>query len=266
MTPLEQIDQPNPTRHLSRRVEEASLNAWPAMHQVLFDGWLLRFARGFTKRANSVVPLYPGEGYPGDQPLADKVRFCENLYARERLKTIFRLTSISDHQGLDDYLSGRGYAARDPTEVLTVTIDERPEPSNRLCLLPAQRWLDVYGELTGMPPAGTSASARALHGAILHGIPLPCAFAAIGNPDAPMACGLAVLEQDLVGLFDVVTRPDARRSGHGTELVGSLLSWAYEQGARRAYLQMVADNHAARGMYQRLGFEPLYRYWYRIAD
>lgn len=225
------------------------------MQQMLLDGWLLRFAQGFTKRANSVIPLYPG-----DQDVGDKVRFCENLYARERLKTIFRLTSVNGQEELDALLASRGYRHQETTEVLTRPLDEPLAASPRLCLLTTDRWLGVYSSLTGMPD-----SARALHGAILRGIPLPCAYAAIGTPEAPLACGLAVLEQDLVGLFDVVTHPAHRRAGCGTELVTSLLAWAVENGARRAYLQMVADNAPARGLYDNLGFTPLYRYWYRVS-
>jgi GNAT superfamily N-acetyltransferase len=241
---------------LARRVEEASLNAWPATTQLVVDGWLVRFTQGFTKRANSVIPLYPGY-----RDLAAKVRFCENLYARERLKTVFRITSIEGNDELDAYLAQRGYRRHDPTEVLYRPIaDDLPPAVQTLQLHPLRTWLDLYARLSGLP-----SGARPLHESILHRIALPCCHAAVGTPGDALACGLAVLEQDLVGLFDVVTREDVRRAGHGRALVAGLLDWGNRQGARVAYLQMVADNLPAAALYRDLGFRPLYRYWYRIS-
>ena len=79
-----------------------------------------------------------------------------------------------------------------------------------------------------------------------------------------IACGMAVLQGDHVGLFDIVTRKDLRRRGHGRQLVSGLLHWAKENGARRAYLQVTLDNEAAVSLYSGLGFVETYRYWYRI--
>lgn len=249
---------------LCRRVEEASLNAWPALQQMLFDGWLLRFTGGFTKRANSVVPLYSGL-----QPIEEKVRYCENLYAREALQTIFRLTSIHDNDALDQYLETRAYKLIDRTEVLTVELTgaaftggttDTTGSDFPLRLLHRDEWLGIYSELTGLP-----AAARLLHGAVLKGIQVECAFAVLGDPTQPLACGLAVAERDLLGLFDVVTHPDHRRSGCGRALVHSLLTWGHNQTCERAYLQVVAENAPARALYDVFDFKSCYHYWYRIA-
>ncbi len=191
---------------MGRRVEEASLNAWPAMRQIHLDGWLLRFAKGFTKRANSIIPLYPSV-----QPIPNKVAYCENLYARERLKTIFRLTSIAQAKALDDYLAGRGYEYRDPTRVLSAPLANQSLPklsSRRFDLISKDDWLALYTQLTRLPE-----HARALHGAILNGIQNTCAYAVLMEGKIPVACGLGVLEQELLGLFDVVTHVDHRQSG-----------------------------------------------------
>ncbi len=240
---------------LCRRVEEASLNAWPAFQQSLYDGWVLRFSRGFTKRANSIVPLYPAQQSP-----LEKVRYCENLYARERLKTIFRLTTVIDSDPLDAMLARRDYQRVDPTCVLARELTATRFPTTpHFREISRDRWLDAYAQATDMPDAG-----RRLHATLLAGICTPHVFGAIIAHGTPVAWGLAVIEAELVGLFDIVTHPEARRLGHARALVTSLIDWGQRGGARHAYLQVIESNQPARALYAQLGFENLYDYWYRI--
>jgi GNAT superfamily N-acetyltransferase len=258
-------------RILARRIEEASLNAWPAMRQSLLDGWILRFSRGFTKRSNSVIPLYPSLQANSSENLLEKIRYCENLYAAEQLQTVFRLTSMGiaseadpadtdfDVGGLDQLLSERGYAFDDTSLVLTST-DLPDQSMNAIRMLPLADWLPVYCRLTGMLEPASE-----LHRIILKGITGNCGFATIPVGDQPIACGLAVVEHDLVGLFDIFTHPEFRGQGAARKLVIDLLAWARSQGAQRAYLQVLATNSVAARLYDTLNFEEIYRYWYRIS-
>ena len=146
---------------LCRRVEEASLNAWPALQQSLLDGWVLRFSRGFTKRANSIVPLYPSQ-----QTAIEKIRYCENLYSRERLKTIFRLTTVMEAASLDALLEQRGYQHVDPTRVLVCELEGTSfAVETAFHEVPRDAWLDAYAGAADVPPAG-----QQLHAMLLAGI------------------------------------------------------------------------------------------------
>jgi len=46
-----------------QRIEELSMNALPALSTVFLNGWILRFSNGYTRRANSVNPIYPSIQY-----------------------------------------------------------------------------------------------------------------------------------------------------------------------------------------------------------
>jgi ribosomal protein S18 acetylase RimI-like enzyme len=246
---------------LAHRIEEASMNAWPAMQQILLDGWVLRFSRGFTKRANSIVPVYPAFGSESDEALLEKIRYCENLYAREQLQTVFRLTSVNATSSprLDALLEARGYRVQERTDVLTRPLSAANPPS-RVNLLPVDQWLQAYCRLTGMEEP-----AAALHSVILKAIAGECGFAVLDQDQAPQACGLGVVEHDLIGLFDIYTHPAYRRSGLATILVKGLLRFGQLAGASRAYLQVVAENRPALELYAKLGFQRSHEYWYRIA-
>ncbi|MBC7237208.1 MAG: GNAT family N-acetyltransferase [Chloroflexi bacterium] len=248
---------------LTRRIEEAALNAWPALQQMLYDGWLLRFAEGFTKRANSVTPLYDAH-----IELWQKIAFCEGCYRERGLPPIFRLTPFAQPGNLDRALAERGYALRDPTWTLWLDLSTwRGPPSS---MTPYEErlepWLALYARFSGVGTDGAAWAQQRVHGQLLSMIPGRRLLASVADGECTVGCGLGVLQDDLFGLFDIIIDPARRCRGHGTRLVAGMLSWAARQGARLAYLQVTEANTAAQRLYRRLGFAALYRYWYRIAE
>jgi GNAT superfamily N-acetyltransferase len=240
------------------RLEEVALNAWPALRQLLCDGWVLRFADGYTKRANSANPLYPSR-----TPLDEQIAWCERCYAEQRQPAIFRLTSCLAPPALDATLERHGLQLLDPSLVMTRDLrDPLPQPAGTLTLHfeeDANTWLDLYDRLSGQ------ASARHnTHHAILQAIQSRRYLCCAVVDDQVVGCGLAVLENQYVGLFDIVIEQQQRGQGYGTKMVAAMLDWARGQGAAWAYLQVVAANAPARHVYEKLGFREAYRYWYRV--
>jgi len=239
-----------------RRIEEAGLNSWPALQQLLFDGWLLRFAQGYTKRANSVTPLYSSL-----LPVEEKIAWCEHLYQEKQLPAIFRLLSFSgESQQLDQLLAQRGYAALDRTLVWSLKLPDEPIPENpALRIMALADWLSIYAQWSDR-----YSTLQHVHREILGRISSPIISAVLYQQGTCVACGLGVLEHEAFGLFDIVTDPEQRRKGYGTQLVTSMLHWGKQHGAQYAYLQVVGTNLAAQQMYVKLGFQERYQYWYRL--
>jgi GNAT superfamily N-acetyltransferase len=171
------------------------------------------------------------------------------------------LTTVVESDPLDALLEARGYQRVDFTRVLMRDLaDARFAAHPAFVQLPRAQWLEAYARIAAVPAAG-----QQLHALLLAGIRTEHVFGMIANTDGPVACGIAVVERELVGLFDIVTDPDARRHGHARALVESLLGWAASRGAHNAYLQVVNTNEPGRALWQQLGFGDLYHYWYRVA-
>ena len=245
--------------NLIRRIEEASFNAWPALNVLLYDGWLLRFANGYTKRANSVNGLYQGS-----QKTEAKIDYCEAVYKQQQLRPIFRLTPLITPGDLDHHLQARDYKQIDHTSVQLLDLNEiEASHSGRAVILPdrggIESWLRSFHELN---PQRMDA---ATHARMLHNIVgTRCLMVLIVNGGV-VACGLAVADGDYFGLFDIITAVEHRRKGYGMELTASLLAWGLAMNSRYAYLQVMTNNAPANYLYQRLGFQEIYRYWYRVA-
>ena len=193
------------------------------MQQTLLDGWVLRFSKGFTKRSNSIVPLYSA---CDESHVEDKIRYCENLYAREQLQTVFRIPSFLPDEmpqvgTLDGLLEKRGYQVQETSRVLCCNIPQppdKPKPLAQAKFLALNEWLSVYCDLTGM-----AEPAQALHRIILNSIGGECGFLVLYHANQPVACGLGVLERELVGIFDIFTHEQARNQGFARCTLQSLI-------------------------------------------
>ncbi len=240
-----------------RMYEELQLNAWPALQTLMVDGWILRFANGYTKRANSVQSLYPST-----MPFHEKIDECESLYHSKGLPAVFKLTEIPEAADLDAALEQRGYALIDPVSVQVRNLDVLPQPFHgdvTLSPVITDEWLQDFCEL--------HPSHREHHGTIREMFThhkLDCCFAALKRDGRTVACGLAVSQHGRVGLFDIVTDQTYRRQGLAESLILHLLHWAKENHAHEAYLQVLKENTAALRLYEKLGFEENYPHWYRI--
>ena len=76
------------------------------------------------------------------------------------------------------------------------------------------------------------------------------------------ASGVAAYAEDWVGFRGIEVAPEHRRQGLALVVMDALLEWGAERGATTAYLQVLADNAPAIGLYERLGFTTHHAYRY----
>jgi ribosomal protein S18 acetylase RimI-like enzyme len=237
----------------ARRLEELSLNSSAPPGQLLYDGWLLRLLPGKAKRARSVNAVYPST-----RALDEKIDYCERLYGKARLPTLFRITPFVQPAGLEAELERRGYVVFDTTSVESAPISGTRSAAGEATPMNLRAWVDAVGELRGSPPEH-----RGAHLARLEGMPLTLRAVAVERAGRVVATGLTIVEDDCAGLFDIITAEGERRQGHARTVVAALLDVARELGARHAYLQVESGNEPARRLYRQFGFAERYQYWYR---
>jgi ribosomal protein S18 acetylase RimI-like enzyme len=246
------------------RYEDAGLNASQPPEQVLYDGWLVRFAPGRAKRARSINAIVAGR-----LPLQEKINACRALFTRSQLPLLFRITPFTQPATLDAELARAGLRAVDESRVMAAPLDavqradNAPGCASELTLREPDivEFAGVVGHLRASPTVQIDGHRRRLQAS-----PLAATRLLVERDGAPVAAGQIVYDANgLAGVYDVVTAESQRGQGIGGWLTRALLSRAAERSVRIAYLQVDVGNEAARRIYQQLGFVDRYAYWYRVA-
>jgi GNAT superfamily N-acetyltransferase len=248
--------------NLHEQVEETCMNAWPALKEVRYDGWLIRLANGATRRTNSVNVVGKGR-----RPLLEKIAYAESIYRAHGQPAYFRLLSTAAPE-LEQILDARGYRAEDETCTLYMNFAKHrpPKPDDAIFTdthegRPTREWLEAHR----IHSRRTKEEAAVLHGVLDH-VAVPAFFAEARGEGGEIAsvafCGI---HEKLACVQWVVTDPAQRRMGLSHATLAALLTRARSAGATGACLQVVAANAPAIALYERLGFDKeLYRYHYRV--
>ena len=246
---------------LAARVEDVCMNAWPALQEIHYDGWLIRLAGGHTRRVNSVNQLRNGA-----LPFSEKILYCEDVYRRHGLRPYFRILSTTG-RALQDALDARGYSAEDESNTLFMDFAEIAPPAPAFDVgmtlsTPDAQWLEAYALLHDLSPADGVRMNQ-----ILNQIAVPGVYAALRDESgAIVSLAKGAVHDGIVCINMVATGGAVRRRGYSRACVSAILRWAEgEHGAKGACLQVLADNAPAILMYEQLGFvHELYRYHYRV--
>ncbi|MFB8379264.1 GNAT family N-acetyltransferase [Streptomyces rubiginosohelvolus] len=233
--------------------------AWQPVESEALGDWRLRAAGGFTRRANSVLPL----GDPG-LPLGEAFGRVRHWYEERGLPAYVQTATGAEgtQELLCAELEEHGWRREVSAEVRIAALapvgDREAEVSAvRLTREPDAAWLARYQRFSTPGP----------HVLRVLGSGPSVWFATVpGSGDAPDAIGRCVVDGRWAGFMAVEVAPEQRRRGLATTVMTALARRALDEGAWAAWLQVEEDNEGARALYDGMGFAGHHRYHhYRSA-
>jgi N-acetylglutamate synthase len=221
----------------------------PADEHRLGD-WVLRANGGFTRRANSLLPL----GRP-DRPLDDALAFAHDWYAERGLPVQLHVPTEA-RRLLDAELGERGWPADQHTQVLVARLDALAAVDGsavEVATTPDDAWLALYRGGRGLTEPARSLLTR--HDTV--------AFASLRLDGRTVAVGRGAVDDGWLGVMAVEVEPGRRRRGLAAAVMAALWQWGAQREAQRGYLQVSADNAPAIALYTKLGYWVHHDYHYR---
>ena len=252
------LDNAAPLADEVRALEELTLATSPAIHQWLYDGWVVRASGNEVRRANSATVFYPSS-----IALDEKIGVVEDWYRQHHQAAMFRVNETLTPPELDRLLAKRGYTREMDTLMMTLDISSLVPA---LAVAPGLRVVernsvDGIADVHQLKGSSDYMAARdAARQSLWRGAEQ---YLALKSINGLIACGMARIQNGHVGIFTMRTAENFRGKGYAGVLVSHLLAWARQHDAHTAFLQVDQTNEAALKVYRRFGFTSRYGYWQR---
>lgn len=236
-------------------LERVIRRGWRAAEQLELDGWLLCADRGWTGRANSVLPLRTPA-----RPLSELLRDARAYYAERGLPLQIHVP-MPARGLLDAELAARCWRAERSSIVLSTRLTGNPESADsadyrlQLSDWPDDAWLSAYHYRGNQLPE-FAVELLTRHDQVQ--------FASIRLDGQVAAIARGVVDEGWLGVTAVEVAPEHRRRGLAGTLMRRLHAWGVSRGASSCYLQVEESNTAALALYAGLGFSEHHRYHYRL--
>ncbi|MFF6976505.1 GNAT family N-acetyltransferase [Streptomyces sp. NPDC008343] len=235
-----------------QELAHVAARAWRPVESERLGAWELRAASGFTRRANSVLPL----GDPGI-PLPTALDVVRRWYGDRGLPAYVQ--TATGAEGTQELLCAElerlGWVREVSAELwigALAPVADRAEGAGVVLVREAdEAWLARYQR------KGVSEVALK----VLESGPSVW-FATVPSAEggAPAAIGRCVVDGRWAGFAAVEVDPALRRQGLATRVMAALARQALDEGASAAWLQVEAENVGAREMYAGMGFAAHHAY------
>lgn len=232
--------------------EQRIVNCWPAPSTMIFGGFAVRFAYGYSGRANSASAMQVA----ADLDEAD-IATIERLYREAGLLPTFRdspLMSRATRQRLNE----RGYVLKDASFGMIADFTDasfQRRADVEIAREPSPEWLEGISR-SQTPDKRSPEHLKAIVGAIR----VPAFFATVRQENRAIGFGYTAIDRGYAEIASVMLDPAARGQGIGSGMVETLFAEAVAAGATKGFLQVESTNRIAKALYQKFGYRDLYYY------
>ena len=234
-------------------VELLLMKAWPSLYEEEYEGWILRYSKGYTKRANSVNFISESLW-----EFDEKIKYCKEFYKKFNEPVVYKL--IDGNVEIDKRLEALGLEKREEVSVEECFLDDLilEESSGYVDWDFSEEWFSFF----------TKENRLKLNDAlVLKEILLKNSnnnFYVYEKLENQIVAGaIAVIFGENLCIFNVYVKDAFRKRNYGKKLMCKILVEGKKKNVKRAYLQVLQSNEIGKKLYGKIGFVHKYSSWYR---